>query len=88
MLIRLSGTLLRFVDYQKEFRIDAPTLKDGLQQLSAQYPEVGKALLDKGGQLRATHRVFVNGVIVERGQLDRAISGEDVIDIATAITGG
>jgi sulfur-carrier protein len=88
MVIRLSGTLLRFVDFQKELRIDAPTVKAGIVQMAEQYPEVGKALLDKLGQVRATHRIFVNGETVERAQIDRAVSSEDVIDILTAITGG
>ena len=88
MLIRLSGTLLRFTDYQKELRIDAPTLKEGISQLVAQYPDVGKALFDKVGQIRASHRVFVNGEPVEKAEMDRAVAGEDIVDILTAVTGG
>jgi molybdopterin synthase sulfur carrier subunit len=88
MLIRLSGTLLRFADYQKELRIDAPTLKAGIDQLAAQFPEVGKAIFDKTGQLRASHRVFVNGDMVERKDIGRPVAGEDVVDIMTAVTGG
>ena len=88
MLIRLSGTLLRFTDYQKELRIDAPTLKEGIDQLAAQFPEVGKALFDKTGQVRASHRLFVNGELVEKDTVGRAVGGEDVVDILTAVTGG
>ncbi len=88
MVIRLSGTLLRFTDYQKEVHIDAPTLKEGINRLVEQYPEVGKALFDKLGQIRASHRVFVNGDVVERADIGRAVSGEDVVDILTAVTGG
>jgi len=88
MIIRLSGTLLRFVDYQKELRIDAPTVKAGIEQLAAQYPEVGKALVDNVGQVRSTHRIFVNGETLGRGQINQAVSSEDVLDILTGITGG
>lgn len=88
MLIRLSGTLLRFTDYQKEIRIEAPTLKDGISRLVEQYPEVGKALFDKVGQVRASHRLFVNGTQVPKGEIDRPVAEEDVIDIVTAVTGG
>ena len=89
MLIRLSGTLLRFTDYQKELRIDAPTLKEGIEALAAQYPEVGKALFDgKTGQVRSSHRLFVNGDPVDKGAFGQPIGGEDVVDILTAVTGG
>jgi len=89
MLIRLSGTLLRFADYQKELQIDAPTLKEGIDQLAARFPEIGKALFDaKTGQVRASHRLFVNGDPVEKGSFGRTIGGEDVVDILTAVTGG
>jgi len=88
MVIRLSGTLLRFVDYQKELRVDAPTLKEGITHLVEQYPDVGKALFDKVGQIRASHRVFVNGDPVEKANLGRDVGGEDIVDIVTAVTGG
>ena len=88
MVIRLSGTLLRFADYQKEFRIDAPTLKEGISHLVEQYPEVGKALFDKLGQLRASHRLFVNGSQVVKTDIGRSVANEDVVDIVTAVTGG
>jgi len=88
MVIRLSGTLLRFTDYQKELPIEAPTLKEGIAKLVEQYPEVGKALFDKVGQIRASHRVFVNGDPVEKAGMDRAVGGEDIVDIVTAVTGG
>lgn len=88
MVIRLSGTLLRFADFQKELRIEAPTLKAGIDQLVAQYPEVGKALYDRMGQLRASHRLFLNGNLVDRAAIGREVSGDDVVDIMTAVTGG
>jgi len=88
MLIRVPGTLLRFTDYQKELRIEAPTLKDGIDKAVAQFPELGKQLYDQGGQVRATHRLFVNGEAVEKNQIAQPVNGDDVVDILTAITGG
>ncbi|HEY8209566.1 MAG TPA: MoaD/ThiS family protein [Myxococcaceae bacterium] len=88
MVIRLSGTLLRFADYQKEVRVDAPTLKEGISHLGTQYPDVGKALFDKLGQLRASHRLFVNGDLVGKADMGRSVGGDDIVDIVTAVTGG
>ncbi len=88
MVFRMSGTLLRFTDYQQELVIDAPTLKEGIDQLIQQYPEVGKTLLDKMGQIRASHKVFVNGEAVDRADTNRPIGGKDIVDILTAVTGG
>jgi hypothetical protein len=88
MVIRVSGTLLRFTDFQKEIRIDAATLKEGIAHLVEQHPEMGKALFDKLGQLRASHRLFVNGSQVAKGDIGRSVAEEDIIDIVTAVTGG
>lgn len=88
MVIRVSGTLLRFTDFQKEIRIDAATLKEGIARLVEQYPDMGKALFDKLGQLRASHRLFVNGSQVAKGDIGRSVVEEDIIDIVTAVTGG
>jgi molybdopterin converting factor small subunit len=86
MRFRFSGTLLRFTDYQKEIAVEAPTLKAGLDQLIAKYPELNGALFNRLGQLRASHRFFVNGDPV--ADVNQAAGAEDVVDIITAITGG
>lgn len=88
MVIRLSGTLLRFTEFQKELQIDAPTLKAGIDKLVEQYPDVGKQIYDANGQMRATHRLFINGESVDRSQMGRELAKDDVVDIMTAITGG
>lgn len=88
MVIRVSGTLLRFTDYQKELRIDAPTLKEGISRLVEQFPDVGKALFDPTGQIRASHKLFINGEQIGRADIGREVSNEDVVDIVTAVTGG
>jgi len=88
MVIRVSGTLLRFTDYQKEIRVEAPTLKDGISRLVEQFPEVGKSLFDTTGQIRASHKLFVNGVQIGKADVGRRVADEDVVDIVTAVTGG
>lgn len=88
MVIRVSGTLLRFTDYQKELRIEAPTLKDGISRLVEQFPEVGKALFDPTGQVRASHKLFVNGEQIGKADIGREVADGDVVDIVTAVTGG
>jgi sulfur-carrier protein len=88
MVIRVSGTLLRFTDFQKEISIDAPTLKEGISRLAEQFPEVGKALFDTVGQIRASHKLFVNGYQIGKADIGREVSSEDVVDIVTAVTGG
>ncbi|HVE81549.1 MAG TPA: MoaD/ThiS family protein, partial [Myxococcales bacterium] len=72
----------------KELKIDEPTLKAGLDQLISKYPDIGRTLFDPTGQLRATHRIFVNGNMVEKNEMGCQVAENDVIDILTAITGG
>ena|SRR5687767_12729848 len=88
MRFRFSGTLLRFTEYQKEVSVDATTLKAGLDALVARFPDMSKVLYDRVGQLRATHRFFINGVQLEKDQIGHAVAETDIVDVVTAVTGG
>ena len=71
MKIRVSGTLLRFVDYEEDIDIEAATAGAALDALVARYPDLRSALHDAQGNVRAAHALFVNGESVGRHGLDR-----------------
>ncbi len=84
----LSGNLLRFSDFRKEISIPAPTLGEGLQQLTRQHPQLRPVLVDGEGQLRGVLRVFLNGQQLEPVLLEHALGEGDEITLLTAIAGG
>ena len=57
MIFRFSGTLLRFVNFQKEIDVEGKTLSDGLVALVAKEPQLKPVLYDGSGAVRSTHRL-------------------------------
>ncbi|HKN88060.1 MAG TPA: MoaD/ThiS family protein [Nitrospiraceae bacterium] len=89
MLIRLSGPLLRFMKYQKEHDIDeAKTVQGALRLLTDRYPNLKSVLYDTNGNVRATHRFFLNGTPLASCGMDSQVGSNDCLDILTPIAGG
>ncbi len=88
MKFRFSGTLMRFVDFEREQDIAAPTIAIALDALVAKYPELRGVLFSASNTLRQTHRLFLNGEQVMANELDREVGDDDVVEILTAIAGG
>ena len=88
MIIRLPGAMLRFTDYQREFRSNAETLDAALESLMAQKPALRSSLLDGNGQVRSAHLLFINGDQLDRGTTDQTLGTDDCVEIVTAIAGG
>lgn len=88
MIIRLPGALVRFADYQREIHCQAPTAQAAIDTLVTRYPRLKSALLDRSGQVRASHRMFLNGDQLDRSGGDAVLGPNDRIEIVTAIAGG
>ncbi|MGW1871612.1 MoaD/ThiS family protein [Streptomyces mauvecolor] len=86
MTLRFSGLLLRFVDYEREIDVHAPTLGDALTQVEARFPQLREVLRGSEGGLRATHRIFINGELAS-ADLNTPLADSDVIEFLTAIAG-
>lgn len=84
----LSGNLLRFSHFQREFEIVAQTVADGITSLVGNVPSLAPVLLDGAGQLRKVHRVFLNQDQLCGGELARSVGPNDEVMILTAIAGG
>lgn len=84
----LSGNLLRFSGFRREVPIEAPTVALGLTELVAACPGLGPVLLDGSGQLRAVHRLFLNGDPLAPQELGCEARGDDEVTLLTAIAGG
>ena len=88
MVIRVSGALLRFTDYRRSINVDAPTVEAALDVLSTQYEPLRKVIFDRSGQVRGTHRIFLNGEQLDSNQLASPVCETDSVDLLFAISGG
>lgn len=88
MIFRFSGILLRMVDYDRELRVNAPTLGDGLALAEERYPMLKQVLRDADGEVRRAHRVVVNGEPLARARLSTPVGDADSVEFLTAIAGG
>lgn len=88
MMVRVSGALLRFTDYQRVISVDAPTVGAALVELAGEYQPLGKVLFDREGNVRATHSIFLNGDQLEPDQLASPAGDADCVELLLAISGG
>jgi hypothetical protein len=86
--LKLSGNLLRFSGMRSEIAVDAATVEVGIRTLVEAYPDLRLVLLDARGQVRAVHRLFLDGELLPSEELDRAVGPDDEVTILTAIAGG
>ncbi|MCX4239980.1 MoaD/ThiS family protein [Paraliomyxa miuraensis] len=95
MRFQFSGALLRFVDFAKQIDVGGPTLGACVEQLVAEHPRLGAALLDQNGRVSDTHQLFLNGEQLDPAprdgndpRLSLMVGPDDTVYILTAITGG
>lgn len=88
MMFRVGGALLRFTDYQRVINVDAATVEAALVKLADEYRDLRKVLYDREGNVRATHKIFLNGEPLEPDQLDSPVAADDCVDLLLAISGG
>lgn len=88
MKIVVSGTLLRFVGYQRETEVEAATIREAIAALEARHSALRNVLRDGEGSVRASHQLFVNGEQVGRNALEQSVERSDVLEVLTAIAGG
>ena len=86
MRLSVSGPIRRFTQFHDEFSFDAPTAREALKQLAAQYPQLRPVLFDETGDVRKVHRLVLNSAPLDN--LDGALTATDKVEILTAIAGG
>jgi hypothetical protein len=94
MRFEFSGSLLRYVDYHRQFSTNASTLGGALEQLFARHPGLEPVLLSGERRFSRAHQLFVNGARLARGNeqdddlLQTPVGPDDTVSILTLITGG
>lgn len=88
MLVTFSGTLLRFVNFQKQVTIEAATVSEALATIVNKFPQAKAVIYDGEQQVRRVHQIFVNGKQVGPDEMSSPLAATDRMDLLTAIAGG
>ena len=88
MNISFSGTLLRFVNFQKTLTLEAKTVADALSGVADRYPQAMPVIYDAEGKVRSVHQIFLNGKQLAASELGTEVTPADRVDLLTAIAGG
>ena len=88
MNIALSGNLRRFTSFEGEVQIEATTITEALDTLIERFPDLKPVLYESNGKPRSVHRLFLNGEVLEVGDMERNLKPTDELGILTAIAGG
>jgi molybdopterin converting factor small subunit len=82
--VRLPSLLAQQVGGQKEFEVEAASVRDALQALP-----IRDLLFDERGELRPLINVYVDREDVRTGNgVETALSGSESIRVVAAIAGG
>jgi hypothetical protein len=87
MMIKLSGNLLRFSNFQNEIEVNAPSVLAAIGLLADEFPLLRRVLLDPNGGPRASQRLFLNGGLLAPYDIDRPVGQADELSILTAVGG-
>ncbi|WP_204031801.1 MoaD/ThiS family protein, partial [Sinosporangium siamense] len=86
--VRVSGSMLRFTDYESVLTVEGGTLRAALDHVIAAHPAMAEVLYGRDGALRRTFRVCLNGEVLGKDPLDTPIGPADHVDLLLAISGG
>jgi molybdopterin synthase sulfur carrier subunit len=84
-LIRLRGPLKQRAGGCSDHVVSAATVREALDALEREQPELQGWILDERGRVRRHINVFVNG---EAGDEETVLGGDDRVDVLPAISGG
>jgi molybdopterin synthase sulfur carrier subunit len=89
VVVRIPTPLQKLVGDKAEVQAEGSTLREVIDGLAAQAPEIKNRLLDDSGELRRFVNVYVNEEDVRFLQkLDTPLKDGDEVSIVPAIAGG
>lgn len=87
--ILIPTPLRKFTNNSAKVQLEAGSIKETIEQLTHNFPDLKKHLLDDSGNIRSFVNIFVgNDDIRDLQQENTAIRQETVISIIPAIAGG
>ena len=88
MNIILSGNLRRFAGFQRVIKVEANSIREGIERLVEQHPAIKPVMLDSQERIRGIHRLFFNDELLEHGDLTQPAQAGDELRVVTAVAGG
>ena len=89
MKIHIPTPLRQYADKKPALTVGGSTVAEGLQNLTAQHPELKKHLFTEQGKLRAFVNVYVNDEDIRYlKNVETAVKDGDEIAIVPSIAGG
>ena len=73
---------------ESEVAVSARTVRECLQAVESRYPGFGELVFAADGGLPRYVKLFVNGEVLDPGDLDRGVSDGDAVEVLAAIAGG
>lgn len=87
--ILIPAPLRAFTRDERNWTVEAKTVKEALQKLIEEFPSLKKHLLDDGGKIRNFVNVFVNETDIRYlQQEDTPLKDGDTVYIIPSIAGG
>ena len=89
VIIRIPTALRQFTQNETEVNVSGGTVREALEALIAQYPELKKHLYKEDGTLRSFVNVYVGeDNIRQREGLDTLLTEKDALLLIPSIAGG
>ena len=87
--IIIPTPLRKFTNNESKLEIKAGTIKETINELAVNFPDLKKHLLDDSGKIRSFVNIFVgNDDIRNLQQEDTVVKEDTVVSIIPAIAGG
>jgi molybdopterin converting factor small subunit len=86
--IEISSIFARYTGNRTDIKAEGKTVGECLRDLARQYPDFGKMIIDKNGELVPAFDVFVNGEDTYPHTMSYPVKDGDKISIIMLIHGG
>ena len=86
--IELSSIFGRFTNNKLNIDVKGKTIKEALNDLVAQFPDLKRVLLNKEGNLQSTYEYYVNGESSFPKDMNKPLKDGDKLNVVYVIHGG
>ena len=73
---------------KRHFDVEGRSVRECVAQVEALHPGIGELILDAKGEMKRFVRIFVDGELLPRGDLDTELSATATITVVAAAAGG
>lgn len=87
--IVIPTPLRKFTNQKTRLEVDGSNVKEAIEELALNFPDLKKHLIDENGQLRTFVNIFVGDDDIRNLQKENTkVSPDSVVSIIPAIAGG